>query len=625
VSDAAAGVTSDGFDASSYTGHRLFRSPVLHTSPALMRHLKSIVSAVVLLAAAACSDDSVTDSRTILGLQLALTPAADTLYLGGPQGTGSTGTVAASATAQGMPIAMPGHVFESGDSSVVAVTTANPTDTSAVVKALAVGTTTVAVRVNTLRATSTIVVLPYVKSVTVSASTSQALVGDTIVLTAKAFGWSGDTVPGQTFTFSSSSSAATVTADGRVVFSAPGTATITATSDDATATVALTALAREFIGGGASTISSGLDATCGLLPLGRTYCFGQAPLIGVAKDTSCFNDRTPGTTSCTLVPLQIAGQLQLTALTVGDSVACGLDAQGRGYCWGDQTYGQIGNGISQPGTSALPTRVTGPFTSVLTFAQISAGTTHACGLTSAGKAYCWGKDSTYQLGNTDNLIVNSSTPIPADTLITFKSIAAGRGHTCGLRTDGVAFCWGDNRNGQLGRGTFGDVSDSAKVVVGPAFAQISARGDNTCGLVADGSIYCWGANESGQTGQAPSAFVATPTQVAGTGYTAVSVGGLDTTANVSRASHVCALSGGNAVCWGANSYGQLGRGTYGAPSSTPVAITGRTFTAISAGTRTTCAVASDGAYCWGSSILGAVGNQVQALRILTPEKTATPQ
>ena len=583
-----------------------------------MRHLNPIVAVVALLAAVACSSDSVTDNRQIFGLKLELTPSVDTLFLGGPASAATT-TLSATATAQGGRITLPGHVFETGDASIVDVTTVNPTDTSAVVTALALGTTTVAVRVNDTRATATIVVLPYVKSVTVTSAVTQALVGDTIALTAKVFSFAGDVIAGEPVSFSSSSPSATVTADGKVVFSAPGTATITAKSGAATATVSLTALAREFIGGGSNALSSGMDATCGLAPLGRAFCFGKAPVTGIARDTSCFDllGTVGDPQSCTLVPLPIAGELQLTALAVGDSVACGLTAAGQAYCWGDQTYGQVGNGISKPGTSSLPVRVTGPLTAAAVFTQIAAGSTHACGIIAGGAAFCWGRDTLFQLGGGDNLVANSTTPIPAGPGNSFKAITAGHGHTCGLRTDGVALCWGDNRHGQLGRGAVGGRSDIATAVGGPAFTQISASGDNTCGLTSAGTIYCWGANRSGQTGQAATDSIPTPAPIAGAGYTYVAVG----------RDHACALTPGGASCWGSNAFGQLGSGLpAGGFSPTPSAVSGtRTFTSLSSGTRTSCAVASDGAYCWGSSMYGATGNQIQALAVTSPQKTAPPQ
>jgi alpha-tubulin suppressor-like RCC1 family protein len=585
-----------------------------------MRNLSTLVALAALSVVAACSGETVTDSRTFANLELALVPKVDTLYVGGVlDSSGRTAKLTATATAQGSPIILPGHVFESSDNTVATV------DSGGVVRAQQVGTADITVRVNETKAHATIVVLPIVRTVSVTVSASQALVGDTLTVTAAAIGWTGTPVAGQPITYTSSSPNATVSATGRVTFNAPGSATITARSGDAVGTVTLTALAREFIGGGQNTISSGLDATCGLLPLGRTYCFGRAPLIGVSRDTTCFDNNSNPRVGCTLIPLQIAGQLQFTAISVGDSVACGLNAQGRAYCWGGNKYGQIGGGISVAGTSLLPTPVTGPLNAALTFSQITAGTVHACGLISTGAAYCWGQDSTFQLGGGDNFIVNSTTPIPVAGNGSYRQIVAGRGHTCAIRSgDNAAVCWGDNSVGQLGLGAIGPALDVPMIVSSLSFVQLSARGDNTCGVVAGGSLYCWGANQSGQTGQAASLLpVVTPTRVAGGGYTAVSVGGTDFSNGT--ASHACALAAGTVLCWGANNFAQLGRGSIGDPSSVPTAVGTRTYNAITAGTRTSCATAADGMYCWGSAILGAAGNQIQALTVGSPQRVAPPQ
>lgn len=583
-----------------------------------MRTPRLLALAAIAVALACSSDsDSMTDPITPFGLELSITPKNDTLIIDAVNGLTTRTQLEVTATSMGREIKTPiGRVFETADTAIVAV---DPV--TGVVTARSVGTAQVSVRVNDVRGFATIVVLPIVKSVSATASATQALAGDTILVTATVLGWNDSTLTNQPVTFTSSSPLATVSSTGRVVFSGPGTAVITARSGTATATVTLTALKREFIGGASGSIATGDDATCGLLPLGKTFCFGKAPVIGVAKDTTCFGASAGPATPCTLIPLQIAGQLQLTLVAAGDNVACGLNAQGKAYCWGDNSFGQVGNGRATPGTSALPSAVTGPLTSAATFSKIAAGTNHVCALTAASVAYCWGADAAFQLGNGDGLRVNSSTPIPVGGGTSFSAIAAGRAHTCAIRSgDGVAMCWGDNARGQLGRGTFGDSLDApAPVLGGVAFSQISAKGDFTCALSTTGSIYCWGDDRRGQTGQAPDSLgmTTTPAAIAGAGFATLSAGW----------SHACALTGaGGAMCWGDNTFGQLGNGTWNSNLNTvPTAVAGLTFSAISAGSRSTCAVATDGAYCWGSSVYGATGSQVQALKVLTPSKTATPQ
>ncbi len=472
--------------------------------------------------------------------------------------------------------------------------------------------------------------------------------GDQVQLTASATrnGVAIPLFPGHVWE-SSNQAVATVDQNGKVTAVGPGTADIAVRVNSVRGYAKIVVVAGSggvvgggggtpppplaFVGGTPGSISSGRDATCGIVTGGQVHCFGRAPLIGIAKDTSCFERNGDATdtipTPCTLVPLRIAGSLALTSVSVGDSLACGLSADGAAYCWGDQFYGELGNGVSKPGSPALPVRTTGPLAAAATFTQISAGGRHACALITGGAAYCWGDDAALQLGGGDFISANSSTPIPAQPSKRFKQIAAGGSFTCGLQADGVTFCWGANDRGQLGRGTPGGATEDLVPVNAPAFTQISARGANACGLTAAGVIYCWGDNTTAQTGLPAGGITATPNQITGTGYTYVAVGGRDSSRTDGPLAHACALAGSTVSCWGSNRYGQLGTGQAaipGATSATPAPVTG-SYTALSAGTRTSCAVAADGAYCWGSSLLGATGNQLQALAITTPTKTEPPQ
>jgi len=465
-----------------------------------------------------------------------------------------------------------------------------------------------------------------------------------LIATATRSGTPLSTLPGHVWE-SSNEAVATVDENGKVTAVGPGTADIAVRVNSVRGYATIVVIGGStgggggggggggilaFLGGTPGSVASGLDATCGVVTGGQVHCFGRAPLIGIAKDTSCYGrvgEADSTATPCTLVPLRIAGSLALTSLSVGDSVACGVTDTGAAYCWGDQTYGELGNGIAAEGTSSLPVRATGPLTVAASFTQISAGSTHACGIITGGAAYCWGSDAALQLGGGDFIEANASTPVPAQPGKSFKQIVAGRGFTCGLQTDGATFCWGANARGQLGRGNSGDTTETLMAVAAPAFTQISARGDNACGLTAAGTIYCWGDNTTAQTGRPAGGITATPNQVPGTGYTYVAVGGRDSTKADGAVAHVCALAGSTVSCWGSNRYGQLGRGLAAAPgslSATPVAIAG-TYTALSSGTRTSCAVAADGAYCWGSSLFGATGTQVQTLAVIVPTKTEPPQ
>ncbi|MGE5101534.1 MAG: Ig-like domain-containing protein [Deltaproteobacteria bacterium] len=584
----------------------------------------------------ACSSDSLTDSNAPPGLALKLAPSIDTIFIADTITSANSVALSLSATSLGRSVTTPtGVEWSSSDPGVAVVSP------SGVVTPVAIGATTITARVNAERATTTVVVAFRATRLAIAPTTLVGLAGDTVLVSASALDPAGTLVAGTVYSFSSgdpttAAVAQTGTRAARVVFLKPGNARVNVTAAGQTATATGTIQPRDFISApvsgapaGALTISAGDDATCGLLPFGRAYCFGRGGLLGIAKDTSCFGDTgSGGLQPCTLIPLRIAGSLNLTSVSVGDSVACGATADNRAYCWGSNSAGQLGNGSSSTGTSAAPNLVIGAVSGgAMSLARVAAGGNHACGLTPSGAAWCWGSDAFFQLGNGDGLRDSSTTPIPVAGGQNFSTITAGTSHTCALRADGAAYCWGDNSSGQLGAGAIGSAADAPVLVSGGlAFASLSAGGNHTCGITRAGAAFCWGGNESGQLGHGDNTdFYDVPMQVTGNRtFRSISV----------NSGSACGVTtGGAAVCWGGNDYGQLGNGvSLGTPSSSPVAlgadnngVTHSDFTAVTVGRRHACAVAPSGAYCWGSNVFGALGNELQALKQPTPQKTATPQ
>src|SRR5207248_1426185 len=92
-----------------------------------------------------------------------------------------------------------------------------------------------------------------------------------------------------------------------------------------------------------------------------------------------------------------------------------------------------------------------PVTTGLTFAPVSARGCAACGVTTAGAAYCWGYNGLGELG--DGTTTNSATPVAVSGGLTFAAVSAGLYHTCGVTTVGAAYCWGNNGDGDIGNGT----------------------------------------------------------------------------------------------------------------------------------------------------------------------------
>jgi len=290
----------------------------------------------------------------------------------------------------------------------------------------------------------------------------------------------------------------------------------------------------------------------------------------------------------------LSDTVTFAAVSVGGIHTCGVAVGGVAYCWGWNTRGQLGDGTS--GTErSLPVRVV----SDVRFAAVSAGDRYTCGITAAGAAFCWGLNGWGQLG--DGTTTDRSSPVPVAGGLSFSAVSTGFRQTCALTATSVVYCWGLNRAGQLGDGTTTDQSSPVRVAGGLTFAAVSAGDFHTCGVTAAGAAYCWGANGDGQLGDGSTTNRLTPTPVrADVSFAAVSAGGF----------HTCGITAaGAAYCWGANSEGQLGDGT--ARSRTrPVLVAGGTrYASVSAGNSHTCGVTpAGGAYCWGLNAQGQLGD-----------------
>jgi alpha-tubulin suppressor-like RCC1 family protein len=280
------------------------------------------------------------------------------------------------------------------------------------------------------------------------------------------------------------------------------------------------------------------------------------------------------------------------SLAAGGLHTCAVDTGGAAWCWGENSSGQLGRG------TLFPDSVPAPVVGGLGLSSVVAGGAHSCGLTPAGAAWCWGANGEGQLGAGPG--PNRTAPVLVDGGHVFVSLALGGIHTCGLRADGALYCWGANFEGQLGTGTFEGVDVPTLVTGGHTFSTVSAGDGHTCAVRTDGALLCWGGNEGGRLGDGTVVTRAVPGVVANPGpWTGVAAGG----------DHTCGLlASGAAMCWGRGAEGQLGHGAFGQVLA-PVAVAGgHTFTALAAGAGQSCGLRAAGtALCWGFNEDGGLG------------------
>ncbi|MFN8489081.1 MAG: cohesin domain-containing protein [Caldilineaceae bacterium] len=277
-------------------------------------------------------------------------------------------------------------------------------------------------------------------------------------------------------------------------------------------------------------------------------------------------------------------------LAAGNSHTCGVTASGGVKCWGYNAYGQLGDGTTTQHTT--PVLVTGLSSGVQ---AVAAGDRHTCALTTGGGVKCWGNNEYGQLGDGATTISRTTPAAVVGLTSGVQAIAAGGSHTCALLTTGGVKCWGNNNFDQLGDGSTTNRTSPGDVSGLPSGVQAIAAGDrHTCALTASGGVKCWGNNASGQLGDGSTTDRATPVDVSGlaSGVQAIAASG----------GHTCALTtGGGAKCWGVNYGGQLGDGSF-LNRTTSVDVSGLAsgVQAIVAGGGHTCALlATGGVKCWG--------------------------
>jgi alpha-tubulin suppressor-like RCC1 family protein len=336
-------------------------------------------------------------------------------------------------------------------------------------------------------------------------------------------------------------------------------------------------------------LAAGRNFTCAVMSNGGVKCWGNNEHGQLGNGLRVNNNH----------PVSVSGLTDVKEITAGWGHVCALTGGGAVKCWGDNANGELGNGKNVD--SNKPVDVQGLASGVV---AIDSGDDHTCAVLSSGGLKCWGINTYGQLA--DWTKISRSVPVDSPWFGGgVADVAAGRGHTCVRTTAGWAKCWGNNEYGQMGFGKLTDIHLPAEDVVGLSakILDVTADGGQTCALIAGGGAYCWGNNRYGQLGDGTTQKQYAPVAVAGlrAGVIRLEAGW----------NHTCAVVGGGELrCWGWNYFGQLGEGTT-LNRNTPARVQYLTDGAkeIALGWGHSCVLTGlDMVKCWGLNESGQLGD-----------------
>jgi alpha-tubulin suppressor-like RCC1 family protein len=323
-------------------------------------------------------------------------------------------------------------------------------------------------------------------------------------------------------------------------------------------------------------LSAGAFHACARAPSGQPACWGQ----------NRYGQLGDGTTVNRHVPKAVEGLPKAVQLTAGSYGTCVRSESGSIACWGE-------NGTSVAGEAV------NVIAGVAGAVHASGGSGHTCARAQGGAVYCWGDNNYGQLGTADGS-VDRRTPQLVSGLGNAVEVALGAVHSCARLADNTVRCWGNNSYGQLGNGT---TKSSSTPVAVPGLAdvvQIAPGWRHTCARLASGAVYCWGENADGQLGDGSKTRRTLPVPVAGLAGAVKVTGGYF---------HTCAAKAdGSAACWGANSYGQAGTGDTASRVVPAPVVDLSDVEDVAAGGYFSCARKRGGAvFCWGDNYYGQLG------------------
>ncbi|HEX6273555.1 MAG TPA: hypothetical protein VFZ53_10950 [Polyangiaceae bacterium] len=354
---------------------------------------------------------------------------------------------------------------------------------------------------------------------------------------------------------------------------------------------------------GVSDVALGENHGCAIWNA-RVYCWGD----------NTFGQLGVGGTEASLAPQALALDGSWSGVAAGTHHSCALDERGRVACWGSNDRGQLGTGDRDP--RDVPEFVDLPERARFVTTHFS----HTCALLEDSTLHCWGKNDEGELGQHDELY--GEDPTVADALGpvavpgSFRAVDAGQGHTCAIRDDGALFGWGRNSEHELGEAAGLQIRVPIQIGSDDDWLAVEAGQDHTCALRGDLSAHCWGyntafeENEGAPLGIAGATLVTSPRRLPNAG---------NFTELRSDTFHTCAIDVDTGLsCWGRNVEGQLGVGDRELRAE-PVLVS-HGYVGVAVGRFSTCAIGQDATLgCAGKNDVGQLGTgDIEDRERLTP-------